>query len=49
MSKINQDFINELAEFEYRFRDGLVFTDSQKEEIKTICEYIIKLTEETKF
>jgi hypothetical protein len=41
MSIINQKFIEELKEFEYRFRDGLVFTPEQKEEIALICNQII--------
>ena len=43
MSVTNQKFIEDLAEFEYRFRDGLVFTAEQKEEIKNVCLAIIGL------
>ena len=46
MSVINQKYIDELAEFEYAFRDGMVFTDEQKALIKAICEQIIALTKE---
>lgn len=46
MIQTNQLFIEELAEFEYRFRDGLVFTPEQKAEIMAICQQIIKLTQE---
>ena len=41
MSQTNQKFIEDLAEFEYRFRDGLVFTAEQKSEIIAICKQII--------
>jgi hypothetical protein len=46
MSKTNQKFIEDLKEFEYRFRDGLVFTEEQKQEINIVCRQIILLTEE---
>ena len=46
MSQTNQKFIEDLAEFEYRFRDGLVFTAEQKREIGEVCRQIILLTEE---
>jgi hypothetical protein len=41
MSELNQKYIDELAEFEYHFRDGLVFEASQLNEIILICEAII--------
>ena len=46
MSQTNQRFIEELAEFEYRFRDGLVFTPEQKAEIMAICQQIILIAGE---
>ena len=46
MSQTNQHFIEELAEFEYRFRDGLVFTAEQKAEIMAICQQIVLIAEE---
>ncbi len=46
MSQTNQRFIEELAEFEYRFRDGLVFTAEQKAEIMAICQQIILIAGE---
>ena len=46
MSQTNQHFIEELAEFEYRFRDGLVFTPEQKAEIMAICQQIILIAGE---
>ena len=46
MNQTNQLFIEELAEFEYRFRDGLVFTAEQKAEIIAICQQIILIAGE---
>ena len=46
MSQTNQKFIEDLAEFEYRFRDGLVFTPEQKAEIMAICQQIILIAGE---
>ena len=46
MSVTNQKFIEDLAEFEYRFRDGLVFTAEQKAEIMAICQQIILIAGE---
>ena len=46
MSQTNQRFIEELSEFEYRFRDGLVFTPEQKAEIMAISKQIILIAGE---
>ena len=46
MSEINQKFIEDLKEFEYHYRDGMVFTEEQKEEIRLVCEAIIQLTKD---
>ena len=46
MSQTNQKFIEDLSEFEYRFRDGLVFTAEQKAEIMAICQQIILIAGE---
>lgn len=46
MSIINQKYIDELSEFEYGIRDGMVFTKEQAKEIVIVCEQIIKLAEE---
>jgi hypothetical protein len=43
---INQKFIEDLKEFEYQFRDGMLFSEEQKEEIARICQQIIQLAEE---
>jgi len=42
----NERFIEDLADFEYHFRDGMVFDDEQKERIKVLCEQIIGLCNE---
>ena len=46
MTQTNQKFIEDLAEFEYRFRDGLAFTAEQKAEIMVICQQIIAIAGE---
>ena len=43
---VNQKYIEDLKEFEYRFRDGMVFTDEQKQEIFLVCSEIMALTRE---
>jgi hypothetical protein len=46
MSQLNKKYIEDLKDFEYHFRDGLVFTAEQKEEIRAVCKQIIEITEE---
>jgi hypothetical protein len=46
MSTVNQKFIEELKEFEYNFRDGMVFSTSQIDEIITVCEQIISIAKD---
>ena len=46
MSTINQKYIEDLKEFEYGLRDGMVFSKEQAQEIILVCEQIIKLAEE---
>ena len=46
MSAINQKFIEQLKELEYSFREGMVFTDEQKEEIINVCQAMIDLQKE---
>jgi hypothetical protein len=41
MSEVNQKHINDLADFEYMIRKGMVFTIEQQTELKAICEAII--------
>ena len=43
MSTINQRIVNELAEIEYRIRDGLVLSDEQKEQVKLLADQLIGL------
>ena len=45
-SEINQQDIEYLKEFEYRFRDGMVFNKKQAKEIVLVCNQIIKLAKE---
>ena len=46
MSNINQKWIEQLKEFEYFFRDGMVFDEMQLREIRLVCREIIELAQE---
>lgn len=46
MSDINQVYINNLADFEYYMRDGMVFTEKQYNEIAEIAQRILLMAEQ---
>jgi hypothetical protein len=46
MSEINEVYVQNLRDFEYYIRDGMQFSEKQKEEIILICEQIIGLCNE---
>lgn len=46
MSDINQVYVNNLTDFEYYIRDGMIFDEEQKKQIKAVCKQIIRLMNE---